>query len=495
MGLFRDFLDQLRTNHRQVNGLDARAAMGGQIISWTAGKPQWLPRTVDTYDTNAYRKVALIFRCVQYLANATGTAPLQVINPASQEADDSHPLRMLLARPNFNMGEARFFSFLAMNMAVTNFVVIEKERSRAGEVINLWPLRSDWIRPIPRNGQPPDWEYTIPDGSEPRILKAEDAIPITYADTPDHSPTGIGPLTSVLREAQISSALTDFVKVFMDRGAIPLYMLLPSDDPKLAAQFRNPETKNAFLDAWRQRYAGIVNSGVDPLLSPGIKDIKRVGLDMNELAYADLNNLTDVRICQAFGVSPLLVDANAGMESSTFSNKAEARRGFFEDTMPALWGRIDDAFTRHLLPEFEWRPGWNIQFDTSEIPALQDDHNEANARAVAAWSSGLVSRHAAQIEAGFEVHGPDVFKLSYSDVLMDATATEIEATVSEPDDDPALPDENERALPGPNVRALPELVDDGVIEDVTEDDVQDAIDQFDEQFPDHAGLLDADVTA
>jgi HK97 family phage portal protein len=496
MGIFTETWERIRSNHREVN-TEYRSAMGGQVIPWTAGRPQWLPRTVESYDTHAYRKVALIFACIQYLSNATGKAPMRVYNPESREADDTHPLRQLIVQPNFNMGESRFFSFLAMNMAVTNFVVIEKERSRADGVINLWPLRSDWIRPIPRNGAPCDWEYHIP-GSDPKILKAENAIPITYADTPDQSPTGIGPLTSVLREAQISSALTDFVKVFMDRGAIPLYMLIPSDDPKLVSQFSKPETKDAFMGQWRQKYGGLMNSSTDPLLSPGIKDIKRVGLDMNELAYTELNNLTDVRICQVFGVSPLLVDANAGMEGSTFSNKAEARRSFFEDTMSALWGRIDDAFTRHLLPDFEWRPGWDIQFDTGEIPALQDDRNEAWSRATTAWVAGVVSRHVAQKEMDVDLHGEDVFSMSYSQVLVPVAAT-VEGSVSvipdpEPEDDED-DDELTRAIAPTSLRALPPIVDDGLIEPITEDDVEDAIDLFDETFPNYAGLLDADVTA
>jgi HK97 family phage portal protein len=410
MGIIDAFLNRRREN---IAALEYRSASaGGQVIPSQSGRPQWLPRTIDAYDGAAYRKVVLIYRCVQEIAAAAGTASLQVINPESEEADDTHPLRQLIVQPNEGMGEGRFLSFITMNMAVTNFVVIEKERDALGNVIALWPLRSDWIRPIPINQAPPDWEYRVP-GREPIRLKSEDVIPIPYADTPDNSPTGIGPMESVLREAQISSALTDFLKVFMDRGAMPLYAVIPQDEGPGAAQWKKQETKDAFIEAFKKKYMGLGNAG-EPLPMVGVKDVKQIGFDFNQLAYTDLNNLQDARICTAFGVPPILVGAQVGLERSTFSNTAEARTSFYEDTMSYVWSRIDDAFTRHLLPEFEWRPGWSIQFDTSNIPALQDDRNEANTRAVAAFTAGLISRHPAQIEAGYDVHGPDDFLIPFN---------------------------------------------------------------------------------
>jgi hypothetical protein len=36
------------------------------------------------------------------------------------------------------------------------------------------------------------------------------------------------------------------------------------------------------------------------------------------------------------------------------------------------------------------------------------------------------------------------------------------------------------------------LLDDGQIEPITPDDIQDALDAFDDEYPDLAGLLDAD---
>lgn len=426
MSLIRDMVDRIRTNHREVN--TRSATMGSAIIPWTAGKPQWLRPSIERFDRDAYRKVVLAFRCIQYLSNATGSAPIRLYDPATEEVDDAHPLRDLLVHPNAGMGEARFLSFVAMVMAVAGFCVIEKERDRAGNVIGLWPLRSDWLRVIPRQHGQPDWEYRVPGWQEPFLLPAEDAIPITFADAPDGSPLGIGPTELMLREAQVSSALTDFLKVFMDRGALPLYAIIPQDQGPGAAQWTKQETKDAVVEAFQQRYGGLQNAG-NALPLVGVKDVKPIGLNFDELAYPELNDLTDSRICSAYGVPPILVGAQVGLDRATYSNYEQARQSFYEDTMSAVWGRIDDAFTRHLLPEFEYRPGWDIRFDTSNVRALQDNQNEVWQRSTSAFQAGGISRHVYHRLIGIDPHGPDEILQPFNVIpLTVATGTRSQVT-------------------------------------------------------------------
>lgn len=462
MGLMDRMVEWLVAEPRkQQTILEQRASAGSAVIPWTAGKPQWLPREISTYDAEAYRKVALIFRAVQYVADAAATAPLKayVEVDGEQQSLDDHPVRDLFARPNGSMGEARFFSFVTMVATVAGFCVIEKERDRYGNIIALWPLRSDWIRPIPRQQRAPDWEYKIPGEQAPRILRADDVIPVTYADTPTGDYTGIGPLEILLRETSVVNSLTDFLKTFMDRGALPLYAIIPQDEGPASAQWKKQETKDAFMAAWRNRYGGIRNMA-EPLPLVGVKDVKRIGLDFNELAYRDLNDLQDARIAQAFGIPPILLGAQVGLEQATYSNYEQARRSFYEDTMVPWWARLDDAFTRHLLNDRDFVSDISFQFDTSSVPALRDDETAAVERAVKLFTAGIISRHPSQRIAGVDVHGPDVFLQSFGMVEIPATNTEPTqkptATVGPVDDTdedtPALDDgegERSRALPEP----------------------------------------------
>lgn len=450
------FMDRIANFFRSatpVGAFDTRDAWGATPIAFQVGKPVWPKRSVLTYTTR-YDTAPLIYRCVNVTANAIGSAPLRVYrdNGGEPEEDAKHPLRQLMNRPNVAMGESRFLSFTALTTAITGFCVIEKERSNAGRVVGLWPLRSDWIRPIPRSYRQPDWEYRVP-GHDPVILSAEDALVLTYADAPDGRYTGIGPVEVALRDVGILEEMSSFVKAFFDGGAMPMYGLVP--DTKVARM--DQAQADAVKAAWVHRYGGLRRS-VEPAILQGITDVKRLGFDFNELAYTDLRDLSDVAICQAFGVSPMFVDAPIGLKHSTYSNKQEARKGFYEDTISPLWARIDDAFTFGLLPEFEGRPGYSLQFDTSGVRALQDNENETWQRTTAAVQAGYLPVNVGLRLIGEKpVAGGDVFLRSIASIEVPASPER-----GGQRSDVRVREVTPRALPGPSTvlhRLAPEVRD------------------------------------
>ncbi len=350
--------------------------------------------TKDIFTANrGYVNSALIFRCVQYTANAMGRAPLKLYlstdDTNKSKEDPAHVFRKLIRQPNLGQSEQTFLTFIGVLLCVTGFAVIEKERNQLGEVIGLWPLRSDWLKPIPRQAQLPDWEYGVP-GEKPQILPADDVIPLTYADTIDNSPTGIGPLEAALRNMGIGDSLTDFIKGFMDRGAMPMYLAIPDDDPYTKALWSDQATADAFREKFRNRFGGL-NKSLDVAIPVGIKDIKPLGFNIDELAYPELFALNENAICQAFGISPIVVNTSSGLEQSSYNNYSSARRSFYEDTIGPLWGRVDDSFTRHLLYEMADTNTYSISFDTTRIPALKDDVTERWTRATDAFRAGSIS--------------------------------------------------------------------------------------------------------
>jgi hypothetical protein len=178
----------------------------------------------------------------------------------------------------------------------------------------------------------------------------------------------------------IGDALTDFIKGFMERGAMPMYIAIPNDDPYTQAMWSDQAKVDAYRAGFNQRFGGLHNS-VDTAVVPGIKEIKPIGFNIDELAYPDLFALNENAICQAFGISPIVVNTTSGLQQSSYNNYATARRSFYEDTMVPLWGRIDDAFTRHLLYEMADTNIYSIAFDTSNLPALKDAETERWTRA------------------------------------------------------------------------------------------------------------------
>ncbi len=369
----------------------------GVLPASQTGKPRYPKRTISTYEDDGYAKLALIFRCIGLTSQLAGTAPVRVYREdadGARIAIANHPLRQLMRRPNAFMGESRFISYVTMVTSVAGFCVVEKERDLLGNVIGLWPLESHRCRAILRSQRQPDWEYTI-SASHKEILKAEDVLVFTYADR-SGSPYGIAPLEVAFRELGILNQMIDFLMAFFQNGAMPVYGLVPETD---SGQKMDQTKVDLIKDKWRRRHAGLQNS-VDPAILIGIKDVKRLSFDFSELAYVPLRDLSDLAICQAFGIDPSMVGTRIGLEKSTYSNKEEARRGCYQDTIIPLWSRFDDTLEIGLLEEFPGDGTVSLDFDISKIQALQENRNDKAAWLTSATLGGAISVHTYHQELG-----------------------------------------------------------------------------------------------
>jgi HK97 family phage portal protein len=371
------------------------------IALYRYGRPTW-----SQYDyagaITAYDRVVVVFACVNLIADAAATARIVVRDEqAGDQPLDDHPLRALMRAPNPQMSEAEWINTNVKIAAVTGFCVNQIERGTGARPVALHPLRSDWLVPIPRPDNRVDWRYNIPGQREPTTLLAENVVAWTYQTGPLLGACGITPITAAGREIDIENEATGFVKAFFDAGAVPQLGLVPAEN----AEFNQSEA-----DTLREKFKQFAGQPWVPIVMQAITDVKRLGFDLNEMAYADLRNLDSTQICSAFRVPPVMIGTLAGLENSPWSKYEEARRSFYEDTITPLWARLDGALTRSLLPEFETRPSVQLEFDTSQVPALRDDDSQVWTTVGAAVAQGWFPVNWALQAVGYPpVEGGDVF--------------------------------------------------------------------------------------
>lgn len=422
MGLLRkgwDFLTfqdmpAAKVDRMAASDLDVRASLAMTPIPHQANKPQWPKRDVSTYIRDGYDQVVVAYRSINVIANAGSNAPLRAYerDDANQlQETKKHPLlRGLLQSPNPQMSQPEFVNLVVKIAQSTGFCVIEKDRSNAGFVIGLYPLRSDWLKPIPRDQRPYDWEYRQP-GMPAKTISSDDVIHFVAESDPLLGPTGVPPLAAAMRELGIENELTNFTKGFLERGAVPFYGLIPENDPN------GVEIDQTAADALKLlfRQASGLGRSVDPIIMKSIKDVKRLGLDLNEMAYPELRALTSLQICAAFGVPPILVGIKAGLDASTYSNYEQARKAFYEDTISPIWTRLEGALTRGLLPEFPTSGNVSLRFDASDVDALQEDENQLWTRAREALTASGITRNEYRREVGLApVGNGDVFLVPFN---------------------------------------------------------------------------------
>lgn len=378
------------------------------IPSWQVGRLSW-PAWDASRASEGARKLALIFRCLSVLAYTLGTAPIRVYDEAkNNETIPDHPMRRLMRRPNPHMDEASFWSHVGLRTATYGFCVVEKERDRLGNVIGLWPLRSAWLKAIARSDGAYDWEYRIPGLAPIRNgLEAENVIVFRWADTSDSSPYGMGPLEAAFREISLLNVLLDFVKAHVERGAVPVYGLVP--EMQIGNQPVRPKTQaeiDAMIDQFVARHGGLDKAN-RPIYLQAIKEIVKIGANLEEMAFTSLRDVSELAICTAFGVPPRKVGVRVGLEHTTQNATAKVEDAeFYKGTIIPLWTRFDGALTLGLLSEFE-PPGStrSLEFDLSDIDALQEDRNAKWDRVNAAVAAGWMSVKTAHAELGIPFVG------------------------------------------------------------------------------------------
>jgi HK97 family phage portal protein len=378
------------------------AAIADVLPTFEAGKARWPEYNPSTYDRDVYRKIALIFRCLSLISHAAGTAKVRVYDEANDDDEiTDHPMRALIRQPNPRMGEAKFWGTVALRAGLAGFCVVEKERNGFGDVVALNPLVSARLKAIAIGAGAYDWQYRTDGVARYERLKYEDAIVFTWADTADGSPYGMPPLATAFRDVGILNKLTEYLGNLLDRGGVPMWMLIPNDDADTMDQAELDEWTEAFM----RRRGGADKRGI-PWYAEGIKDAKELSYDPAELAMDAVRDIADLAICQCFGVPPRKAGTRAGLEHTTQNATAAVEDGeFYRDTIVPLWSRFDDALTTGLLPDFE-TIGSSVQlnFDVSDVDALQEDRNTAaTAYILPGFSSGLLSNHMALRELGIPI--------------------------------------------------------------------------------------------
>lgn len=444
--LMRD-LPAAKIDRQHATALQVRetrpTSISGSLPGWQSGKPTWPSDNIMVMTRDGYRKTSTAFACINIIADAVAEGTLRVWQDqgsGKREEVEDHPLRQLMQTPHPQYSEAEFLAQVVRIAAIAGFTVIEKIRAHAGNVVQLGIVRPDWVRPILRDNAPPDWEIRIPgDPKSPYTLPSQDAIVFRYMDSPLLDVTGDTPLRAVLREAGILNELTDFVKLLLERGGMPQLVLVVDspDDTQTIDEKLTDDEREAIRQQFIAKYGGYRN-WAGPAIVEGMR-VETVQLDLNQLAFKDLRDGLDLSVCQAFRVPAPVVQVMAGLTTSYGKLLEESMTLLQMYTANPLRNRLDGAFTRGLKLEFGLGPGYDLGFDTSTIPALQEDADKAHERARKDFDAGILTWDEARARIGEDPWENDLgrsLKLPFSAIVRPVDAK---------DEEPAFSGEEEEA--------------------------------------------------
>lgn len=426
-------LEKLRSSLRSVFGrgdrlpeylveLKAEPAERRDLVTPVAAMVSELNSKVPVYPTFnsgsaiqlGYRQNAVFRRCVDLLANDCAQGILKVVNDRTRVEVPDHGLTAAFYAGSVRTTAPRLIRATVRDLYNGGNAYWEKARNRFGEVVQYWRLDPRRIA-IETHPTKVVGRYLYSCAGKWHPLDTGDVLHWRF-DDPLQPYFGIPPIMSAFRDLAVDNELIDYFKVTLQNLGVPPLVVhteeqLDEDDAEKARR------------VWGKKFGG-KNRG-KPAFMGGTKSVQVIGLDLQKMAIGDLISTSESRIAMVHGVPMILLGRSGTQADPTRANYAEAKEHFVVSTVLTLLSQLAEELAYFGLPDFENSERLDVEFDTSQIPILQEAKLRRAGASSKLFSDGLVSRHAAQRLAGLETQGPDVFYRSTGvDSVFPADATE-----------------------------------------------------------------------
>jgi HK97 family phage portal protein len=365
------------------------AAIASTVTPYDVGagygiQPATGPYTYARQSREGYLNAELVFQCVDLRANSAGEPPVVAWQKteSGEEKIEEHPALDLLENPNAYMSRSRFWQTIMMHLDINGNAYIEKVRSNAGKVVELWLMRPDRTFVIPdRQRFIGGYRYEI--GGEKFLLPPENVLHFKTRHPLDDF-YGMSPLVPLADRVDLEVLARKFNKAFFNNAGVPAGMLA-------IQKHLNPDERRDLQRVFREQFGGETGWHRVMVMETGPNagaTYTPMGLPpgQNGAALTDVSETDEVRILGNYGVPLSLIPTLAGAKANRGQTASDAEfRAFWKMTMTAVFRDIDSTLSMGLRDEFpEFK---RFEHDLSKIQALQEDEDKRVDRVIKIWQN------------------------------------------------------------------------------------------------------------
>jgi HK97 family phage portal protein len=318
--------------------------------------------------------------------------------------DPKHPFRKLILKPNDYMSQSDFLKAWVINLNVFGIFFAHKERNKGTKGVKaLHPLPPTQVQPHTANMyQVTSWKYTPVDINqnknrtvEPIIIPDKDMIVDRYFNPADPFFGSLSPLAVAMGTYDADLAYTDFIRSFFNNSAVPSGLL-----KILNRTLTEPESQT-IKRRWRGQYTRQNQGQHNVVVLDQNAEYQPLGSKLKDLDSDVMRSQIESRLCMVFGVPPVLIHSYVGMQRATYNNADQAHKDFWANRMSPLFKDIRTKLMHSLLTEYATEDeilGGKIRlnFDMSQVKALQEDVDNIETRARENFSAGIITLNEAR---------------------------------------------------------------------------------------------------
>lgn len=348
------------------------------VINYWGNRAQWTPVNYEQYAREGYQTNIYVYACIRQISMACAGIPWLLYNKSGKNKDDvkeieNHDLLTLLARPNPLQGTGKFIENIIGYLMISGNSYIEAvgPDNKTAPPKELYVLRPDRIQVVPGNSLQPIGSYQYEVGGIITNLPSEKVLHLKFFN-PLNDWYGMAPLQAAARSVDQNNESKAWNVGLLQNFARPSGVL-KTDGTLSEEQFNRLQLEMT------ENWAGGKNAGRPKLLEGGL-DWQETGLSPEDMSWLEGMKLTAREIAIAYGVPPELIGDNA---NKTYSNYAESRLAFYQETILPLMDWLRDELNNWLVPLF----GENLylDYDKDEIEALSEDRQVVWDRCTNAW--------------------------------------------------------------------------------------------------------------
>lgn len=346
----------------------------------------------------AYKLNSVVGACTRFLGRSATDPELEIgmwVGTGQERewetVQKDIPIAEVLQQPHQNGSFATFVERYVQALALTGVSGVHKRRGPSGEIVELWPRPTSWVKMIPGKGSQMFSGFKINPSEE--IILPEDMLLSMFPD-PTNPARGCGPLELAVRDFQSDMERENYIGEMLRNVSVPGLKIFTE---RVLSDREYNRLKEKLDDSGGRGRRG------QHLIVQGAGGKSQIddSVPLKDLDWPGLSNLSEARICSAFGVSPILIGARVGLQHATYSNYEQAKRATYEVTMRPLWTFIEDEWTRAFFRD-EGEPQLRFRFRYDKLPQFQEDETARTDRAVKQYTAGLIDIDEARKEIGLE---------------------------------------------------------------------------------------------
>jgi HK97 family phage portal protein len=347
------------------------------------------------FAAEGYNANAVVNAAIREIATSASMPEFRLMRESADGGKEElkNELAFLLDHPNESQDQADFVETLTVHLMVSGNAYVMRVRNGSRRIVALRLLRPDRVKVhIASDGTVAYYEYNL-DGRLYELATEDVAhlkLPNPYDDV-----YGLSPLQVVARYVNLDTSISTFLRAYFANAGVPAGIL------KVNRRITSQQEADAARQKWRSSFGGPRGWHGIAVLDEDA-EYQQVAPNIADMDASTITAQTETRICAAFGVPPILIGLQAGLDSSTYSNYEQARSAFWDETVAPLVRRLEAFLERVLeLPESE-DGETEVEADYSNVKAYAEDIDALSKRTVEQYQAGIVTLNEARAALGLD---------------------------------------------------------------------------------------------